>query len=153
MNANYRKELAFSFEALDAATTAYKKLVRWVEEHNTETGTIHEGYKEKFLSAIYDDLGTPQAVAEIWNMLKDETLSLGDKYATLLLMSEVLGLGLEHVTKEKISLPQEVSQLLTERKIAREEKNFQASDILRDKIQKLGYLVKDTKDGQIISKI
>ena len=50
-------------------------------------------------------------------------------------------------------LPKEILELVEKRKKTREEKNWKLSDNLRDEIIKLGYNIKDTKDGMEISKI
>lgn len=153
MNANYRKELAFSFEALDAATVAYKKLITWAEENCTESGAVNDAYKEKFVSALCNDLGTPQAVAELWNLIKDDSVPVKDKYATAMMMSKILGLGLEHAKKETFEIPEEVQKLLKERSYARETKNFALSDELRKTIETHGFVVKDTPEGQVLQKL
>ena len=49
-------------------------------------------------------------------------------------------------------LPEKVRKLADERRTAREEKNWQASDRLRDEIQALGFVVQDTKDGMKVYK-
>jgi cysteinyl-tRNA synthetase len=54
---------------------------------------------------------------------------------------------------KKISIPEEVQNLVVEREKARKNKNFKKSDELRKEINSLGYEVKDTPDGQKVSKI
>ena len=56
-------------------------------------------------------------------------------------------------SKEKIQIPEDIKELIEERKKAREEKNWQLSDLLRDQIKEKGYIVKDTKEGMTIDKI
>ena len=56
----------------------------------------------------------------------------------------------EEETSEK--LPEEISNLIEKRKQARNEKNWQESDRIREEIQQKGYIVKDTKDGMEVSK-
>ena len=153
MTAHYRKELAFSFEALDAAAVAYKKLTDFVLHHTQEEGTVHEHYTQTFMEALANDLATPEAVAILWKMMKDETVTSNDKYATLLNMSSLLGLGLDTVVETTVKISPEVEILVQERKKAREVKNFQESDRLRDEIFKLGFIVKDTAEGQEITHI
>lgn len=66
----------------------------------------------------------------------------------------VLGLDIsQSIETEKVELPEEVSVLVEKRKQARNEKNWEESDKLRDEINKLGYLVKDTKDGVEVTKV
>ncbi|MFA6608696.1 MAG: cysteine--tRNA ligase [Candidatus Paceibacterota bacterium] len=153
LTAHYRKEIMFSFEALDASAVAYKKLWDWCAEHATTNGEVDKGYKKAFIEALYDDLGTPVCIAQIWALIKDEVMSDDNKYRTLMDMSAILGLGLHLAVKEEFSISEELQELLDERNFARAEKNFIESDRLRDEIQKLGFIVKDTDKGQEVSKI
>lgn len=153
LTAHYRAELDFSFENLDAATTAYHKLITWCENNHSEAGTEIESYIEKFKEVLYNDLNTPQALALIWTLLKDDTISKEDAYRTLLSFDEVLGLKLSAAKKEILVTPSEVQELLNARITARKSSNYAESDRLRDEIAKLGYMVKDSKDGQEIIKI
>ena len=73
-------------------------------------------------------------------------------------LNKVLGLDLANSQKyldqqAKIDVPEDVLKLLEERKQARQNKNWELSDNLRDKIKELGYAVKDTKDGMTVEKI
>lgn len=149
LTAHYRSEINFSFEALDAAQTAYKKLVDEVLIlSKTPSGTASEIYMTKFSEAICDDLSTPSAIAIIWALLKDNAVSLGDKYQTVLAFDAYLGLGLDKLKEEKFEIPNEVQVLMEERKNAREAKDFAKSDELRDKIKELGFDVLDSSGGQ-----
>jgi cysteinyl-tRNA synthetase len=152
LTTHYRKELNFSYDALDAATIAYKKLVAWCEEHRTDEGVVHEVSFSRFTKALYDDVGTPSGIAELWDIIKDQTISRADAYQTVCAMSDMLGLGLENAEKQVLFLPEAVITLLEERKKAREEKNFTESDRLRDELKQAGFIVQDTEHGQEISK-
>ena len=60
----------------------------------------------------------------------------------------VLGLNIEK--EEKVELPEEILQIVEERKLARINKDWKKSDELRDKLVSFGYTVKDTPDGMIV---
>ncbi|KKR75041.1 MAG: Cysteinyl tRNA-synthetase [Candidatus Nomurabacteria bacterium GW2011_GWA1_40_8] len=92
-----------------------------------------------------------RALTILWDVIKDEKISDADKKATVLDFDKVLGLGFADL-KEKI-IPEEVLKLVEEREQARKEKDFKKSDELRGKINSLGYEIKDTAEGQKISKI
>lgn len=143
LTAHYKKELAFSFEALDASATAYKKLIEWCKENKTEEGQINEVYKNNFLNSLYDDLGTPTCIALIWDFMKDNSVDIADKYKTIVFMGEILGLPLSKAHKEMITVPKNVEELLDARTKARLAKDFAESDRLRDELKKLGYSVRD----------
>lgn len=151
LTTHYRAEIAFSFTSLKGATSAYEKLCSWVLENRALSGNISEEYKKEFDDYIFNDVGTPQAVALIWKLLKDEAVMPADKYKTILSWDEVLGLGLKDLVKEVVNIPREVQSLLDERLHAKESKDWAKSDELRTKIEALGFSVKDTKDGQEVS--
>lgn len=152
MSANYRKELLFSYEALDAAKVAYERLIQFCKDNRTKKGIVLERYVDDFRRAIYDDLNTSKAVSVVWTMLKDDSVSPADVYATLMECDKVLGLGLDKVEKEEIVISDKMQALLDAREQARKERNFAESDRLREEIEREGYVIKDTKDGQVLSK-
>ena len=61
-------------------------------------------------------------------------------------------LGLNIAKKETLELPDDIMHIIEERKIARENKDWKKSDELRDLLQEKGYVVKDTKDGMIVTR-
>lgn len=152
LSAHYRKELKFSFEALDAASVAYKKLTDFVATNKHLQGKSNEQYEKEVLTALSQDLATPEAVAVVWKLMKDNSLSDADRCATLMRISEMLGLGLENIEEAKsIEIPEKVQALLKEREEARKAKDFRRSDELRDEIATHGFVVKDTQEGQKIA--
>lgn len=112
-------------------------------------------YKQKFLSHINNDLNTPQAIAVIFELLKDDSISHEDKKAIILDFDTVLQLGLNNIQKEETSIPDNVLQLAQRRKEARDTKDFGLADALREEITNLGYKIKDTDSeiGFLISKL
>jgi cysteinyl-tRNA synthetase len=150
LGTHYRTPLNFSFESLEGAKTALKKM-RSVIETLPEGGMIDEKYEELFRGAINDDLNIPKALGIAWTMIADENVEGADKRATLLKFDEVFGLSLDKV--EDIQMPEEVTVLVEKRALARAKKDFALSDTLRAEINALGYEVKDTADGQKVSKI
>ncbi len=91
--AHYRSPINFTWEALTAAQNAYEKLKKTLERLD-EGGQVNEAYKKEFTEKIENDLNTPQALAVVWTMLKDEDVANNDKLATLKDFDKVLGLGL-----------------------------------------------------------
>lgn len=151
LTVHYRKEIDFSFEALEASAVAYEKLVTFCKENATKAGTQVDSYISECTRFLYDDLGTPQALAMMWNLLKDQTISKEDKYQTLVALDAVLGLGLSSIKKEEIVLSNAMKDLLEARDRARASKDFEESDRIRDEIAKLGFTVKDTPEGQVVA--
>ena len=95
-----------------------------------------------------DDLNTPQAIALMHNLFKDDAISNADKKKTLLEMDNIFGLNLNKIkTTEILEIPEEVTALVNEREEARKNKDWKVADELRDKIKSKGYKVKDTLQG------
>ncbi len=151
LTAHYRTQVNFTWDALAGAQSAYNRLTNFFNEHTDLGGTPIASYVEMFREALDDDLNTAHAIALIWTLMKDVGHTTSDKRATILLFDEVLGLGLSSVQK-KISapLPPIITALLEKRRDARERKDWNSSDMLRDELLHLGYTVKDTEKGQEI---
>jgi cysteinyl-tRNA synthetase len=146
----------FTWDALAGAQSAYNRLTNFVLSLNEpKDGAPAEEYIREFTASIDDDLNTASAIALLWKLVKDTEVDDKDKYATLLKIDEVLGLGLRdfHTRKQNDEVPEAVMKLINARSVAREEKDYAASDRLRDEIKNLGYEVKDTSLGQKLEKI
>jgi len=148
---HYRTKMNFNWEALLGAETALKRLYGLYLGLGNDTGQAHQEYQNKFKEYVGDDLDTPRALSLLWDVFKDENMSDADKKATVLDFDKVLGLGFENLKEEII--PAEILKLIEERDDARKNKDFAKSDELRDKINSLGYEVKDTGEGQKVQKI
>ncbi len=146
---HYRSPLNFTWEALEGAETALKRLYSQFLDLDGG-GIVDDKYKAKFTAYIEDDLNTPMAVATMWDLLKDEEVPSVDKRETLLDFDKVLGLGLATLKHEHI--PEEIHALANARELAREEKDWARSDELRIEIESAGYYVKDTDKGPIVVK-
>src|SRR3989338_8398057 len=153
--ANYRTRVNFVWDALEGAEVALKRLYTLYLELGTRVGKVSTEYQKKFKEHIDDDLDTPRALVVMWDVLKDEDITNADKKATVLDFDRVFGLGFaqKDIQMKEEKIPEEVEKLAAEREKARQDKNFQKSDELRKKINSLGYEVKDTTEGQKISKI
>jgi len=150
LTAHYRSPVNFTWEALEDAARGYKKLRERIAEL-PGGGDIDLAYKAKFDEAVNEDLGTPQALALLWELLKDESISDANKKATAIDFNQTLGLSLG--VGEELVIPEDVAALLHRRELARESKHWDNADNLRKEIKEKGFLVKDTPQGQKVSKM
>ena len=97
-----------------------------------------------------NDLNTPQALAVMWDMLKSNIID-SEKYSLMLEFDKVLGLELDKTPKQE-PIPQEVMNLQKERDELRKTGDFNQADKLRKEIENMGYTVKDTEGGTVITK-
>ena len=151
---HYKGKLNFTWEGIEAASTALTRLRDGYQKHLTGMadvdGTIISEIENKFHQAINDDLNMPLAMSAVWEAVKYQDKS--PKIAKLLEKFDTV-LGLKITEKREEEIPQEILELVEQRKVARNEKNWTESDRLRDLIAQKGYSVKDTKDGAEVSKI
>ncbi len=165
LGSHYRSELNFTWDSLAAAQKAWERLTKQVGEirstilvEQVAVSSAGQQFANQFWSAMRDDLDTPKALAVFWTMLKSD-LSNEEKWQLAIDFDQVLGLGLQSIEshspereKDKIidrsTLSAEVKTLLTQREQAREQKNWQLSDELRDRLLQLGYRVEDAGQTQ-----
>ncbi len=147
MQTSYRKPLNFTWDSLDTANEQLKKLKRFASRQHA-IGKINAVYTGRFILALQDDLNTSVALAVLWELFGDNTISDADKWATLIHFDIVLGLDLEQVPSFIIT--DEARELLVQRDTARASKDFATSDTLRKSLEALGYEVLDTADGTVL---
>jgi len=154
LNAHYRSKLNFTWQGLGAAQNALNNLYNFTRDLAPLKGAkslsnTFETYRQQFLAAINDDLNTPQALAIMWETIKDKNLSETEKKNLLLDFDKILGLGLANLKPAEI--PENIKILASQREEARKNKNWDEADKIRKEIEILGYVVKDTETGPKIS--
>ena len=155
-SSHYRNKINFTWEAMDAAKASLKRLKQGYITHKNGTQEVLdkeiEEYKEKFLSAINDDLNMPQAMSVVWEIIKNPKKSY--KFAEVLIeFDKVLGLEIDKEDNNNIEeIPEDIAEIIAKREQARKEKNWKLSDELRDTLNQKGYNVTDGKDGMKVEK-
>ncbi len=155
---HYKNKLNFTWEGIEATSKSLERLRNSYQTHLNGEEILDEGDKQQLLElennfhkAINDDMNMPLALSFVWEVAKFAKKSK-DVAKILAKFDTVLGIKIDKEEKSQ-EIPQEILNLVEERQKARNEKDWEKSDILRDKIQKLGYEVKDTKEGAEIIKI
>ena len=146
---HYKGKLNFTWDGIEAASVSLNRLREGYQKHLNGTDTISEDIindmENRFHQAINDDLNMPLAMSVVWEAVKYPEKS--PKVAQLLeKFDTVLGIKITE-KKEEQQIPEEILDLVEQRKIARNEKNWAESDRLRDLVIEKGYNIKDTKDG------
>ena len=171
LSVHYRTNLKFSFDALESARKVRLKVVEWMEtvENDAHAAVPHpkgdtdpaiENALSAFTDAMNADLNTPGALAAIFTLM-NHYYGLRTKKALLAKedMRELLAfITLVRKTfgcfeSEKSDIPTDIQKLLDERAAARKNKDFAASDRLRDAMREQGYEVRDAGTEQTIKKL
>jgi cysteinyl-tRNA synthetase len=146
---HYRQPLAFSPEALaDAERRVYRvrDALRRVVLGPSPADMAH--HRDAFFDALAEDFNTPRALAHMFDWIRDANRrddQAGD--ADLREMLDVLGLG-ELEPLGAVAIDPEIAELAERRRAAREARNFEEADRLREEIRALGWEVRDGPDGQ-----
>ena len=152
--AHYRSHVEFSFEALDEAAVGFRRIENFLERYGAgEAGELPQA----FVDAMNDDLGTPAAVAVLFDTVRDANRSDDPQTqaAAVVAMLDVLGLNPADPAwatgnsdaKLTAAVDVLVAGLLEQRNRARADKDFAAADAIRDQLKAAGIEVEDTPDG------
>lgn len=156
MTGQYRQAMNFTWEAVEAAEVARGRALRAFADL-PKGGSVVEAYRTRFEAALYDDLNTPEAIAILWELLKDAAVSPADTRATLLVFDRVLGIGFNHKRDSARlavhSLPRDIQEKADERESARKAGEWGKADALREEIEARGYAVEDSPEGPRIKKV
>ena len=147
MEHRYRSQMDLTWNSLKASDKALNRIREKMQTWKNNNGKINEQYIKEFESALNEDLDTNKALQLLRNLEKDDLVKNEDKYQTIIKFDEILGLDLAKDVK-KIEITPEINSILEQRQTARNNKNWQLSDELRDKLKILGIEVKDTENGQ-----
>lgn len=151
LNSHYKKGINFSWESLEASQNALKNIRNIIfgfksSQDRTVLSNEKEnkvdGYREKFATALSDDINAPQALAVLWEMLKSNIPST-DKYDLAISFDEVLGLNLSVISNVQLPISNDIKELMQKREELRKEKKFEEADIIRKEIELLGYKIND----------
>jgi cysteinyl-tRNA synthetase len=173
LQTHYRSKLNFTWQALDAATEGLSTLQKFVDklrrnillgENDSNKKSLDFDpvvLKNKFQESLADDLGTPQALAVLFDAVRtlnpqvaENSLTSEDTQKiidTLMDLDKVLAIMDFDSFADSQPIPSGVAELVARREKARAEKDFNLSDSLRKEIAEAGFNVEDTPQGQRVT--
>ena len=160
---HYRAPLNFTWEGMEEARQALARIDEWLRRLR-EAGRVGELQPnravaiedDRFARALDDDLNISAALGHLFEQIRESNRELDgglDSARALAWLTwweqinQVLALE-----AEEEALPEEIVRMAEERKHARLARDWQKSDELRDAIQVGGWEVRDTKDGQVVTR-
>lgn len=158
LQSHYRKQLIFTFDNLDNAEQAYKKLKQKIMQLTNDgeySKELFDLYDNKFKECINDDMNTSMAITVLYDVLKDNNLNDKTKKCLIESFDKVLSLDLlkeddNDVSEELVAYVEEQIEL---RRVAKKNKDFATADKIRNELLEKGIELKDTREGTVWSKI
>ncbi len=151
LNSHYRKQLVFSFDNLDIASNAYKKLLNKInnipKEGNIDN-ELFDKYNKQFIDYISDDLNTANAISLLYDVIKNDELNGNTKLELIKNFDKVFSLDLINDNNEAVDSRHDyIMSKIEERKEAKKNKDFELADKIRDDLSKEGIILIDTREG------
>lgn len=154
LESHYRKQLVFSYDAMDNTKKIYEKLLNKIKQiKENKDGELDfdiiNKYDEQFKEAISNDLNTSLALTTLYTVIKDQ-INNNTKLYLIEKFDEVLSLDL---LKENTKLNQDndmdeyILAKIEERNNAKKEKNYALADQIRDELASKGIILKDSREG------
>lgn len=156
LQSHYRNQLVFSYDALDTTKNTYQKLKNKINTLKNSENQIDESafnkYQEKFKDAISNDLNTSLMLTTLYDVLKadindDTKLKLISSFDTVLSLDLLKTDEANSTNDLDKELLKHIEEKIEERKQAKQNKNFELADKIRDELLNEGIIIKDTREG------
>lgn len=152
LQSHYRNQLVFTYDALDKANNTYNKLlnkIKNIKEDGNVDNDIVKKYQDKFKDAISNDLNTSLMLTCLYDILKEDTTD-NTKLEVIKDYDKVLSLNLLNNDKTlDEELIKYINEKLEERKIAKQNKDYEKADNIRKELESKNIKIKDTREGTI----
>lgn len=168
ISAQYRSPINYSTDIIEQCIAALNRLYTCRDSLDFELKNAadaeHDGdkaiidgfnkYREQFIAAMDDDLNTADAIASIFELVRDINTNVVGKTPSkalvegaIAMFDELTGvLGLVYNRKTE-TLDSDVEALIEARTNARKEKNWAEADRIRDQLKEMGIVLEDTAQG------
>ena len=150
LNSHYRKQLVFSYDALEQAEATLNKLRNRINDISDD-GELQEDkfnqYNDMFISKISDDLNTANALTVLYDLLKDSSVNGHTKLELVRKFDTVFAIELIKEVSVDKELEEYINKKIEERNIAKKNKDFALADSIRDELLSKNIKLVDSREG------
>ncbi|MBI2671965.1 cysteine--tRNA ligase [Candidatus Woesearchaeota archaeon] len=156
LSQHYRTPIEFSEELMEDAKNSLERINDFIlklkeQKDTARSGKILEKAKKEFEDNMDDDLNTPNALAVIFNLIRDlNKINEGGKKVLKFLKEINSFFGF--LEFEELKIPKEIAELVKKREEARKSQNYNEADRIRNLIESKGYTIEDTDKKPVIKK-
>ncbi|MGN0443990.1 MAG: cysteine--tRNA ligase [Acutalibacteraceae bacterium] len=169
ISCQYRSPINYSFDAVEQCKASLTRLYTCrnnldfalsnakeeAGESDAEVKAVIDSKRDKFISAMEDDLNTGEALGAVFELVKEINLKINEGVQSKDLVAYAMKtfddlmnvLGLLYERKEEKSLDDEIEELIKARNDARKAKNWAEADRIRDELKAQGIILEDTPQG------
>ena len=155
LQSHYRKPLILDEVHIISAEKSFDRLRNAVEikSDSNKNPISPKIFVDKFIKSMDDDLGTPAAIASLFDMARaifkgnDKKENVSDLIRSLRKFSKILGFNFKKLEKNTTFTEQKIQELILQRNQARNDRKFALADNLRDELLKNGISISDSPDG------
>ena len=150
LNSHYRKQLVFSYPAVEQASQTLTKLknkISSIKEEGELDSSKFELYNNKFKEELSNDLNTANVITVLYDLLKDDEVSGKTKIELIKSIDKVLSLNLLEEKEIDDDLKKYIEEKIKERNEAKKNKNFNKADQIRDELLEKNVKLVDSREG------
>jgi cysteinyl-tRNA synthetase len=161
LSMSYKQQLNFTFDALEASQNTINRFKEFIlniraikkEKDSKKVDSLIKKAKKQFEKAMDDNLNTSEALAAIFDFMKEINVLMMDNKIGMNNAKEILNamndfdkvLGVLDFKEEKID--NEIEEMIQQREDARKKKDFATADRIRDELKQRGIVLEDTSQG------
>ena len=150
LNSHYRKQLVFSYDALEQAQNTLNKLrtrIANISKDGELDKDKFDEYNNRFKENISDDVNTANALTVLYDLLKDDAVNNTTKLELISNFDKVFDVNLIKSNEVDEDLLKYINEKIEERKQAKANKDFELADKVRNELLEKGIQLKDTREG------
>ena len=159
LSTHYRQPLIWNQRLIDQSNTVLNNMYSLLAD-TKDLNSNEKNIDKEFLESLYDDLNTPKAISILHSLFKRLKKSPKDSSLRALLIGSANLIGILKndpiewfESKNKDVDIEMVNNLIKKRQMAREEKDYEKGDIIRDQLLNMGIFIEDTQEGPVWKKI
>ena len=150
LNSHYRRQLVFSYEALEQAQNTLNKLrnrISNISKDGELDNNKFEEYNNKFKEEISNDVNTANALTVLYDLLKDDKVNNTTKLELISNFDKVFSVDLIKTNEVDEKLLKYINEKIEERNTAKQNKDYAKADAVRNELLEKGIQLKDTREG------